>query len=194
MVDWLRFLEVFLQHMKQLLLVLMFLLVATNSLIKLVKIPNRFLGVCVLVLSFVGVYSLRNSVTDCAIATVFGLFGFILKRLSLPSVPIILGMVLGGIMEVKLRAGMARVKTPFDFIDRPVAMILFLMILGVLVMHFRRTWLDRNISKEKLWSTKHASTKFGMQLFRRRNYLSTERGKTVRAKRSKYSPRSTDKR
>jgi len=130
-------------------MVLVFLLFSTNQLIKVVKIPNRFLGVIILTLSFVGVYSLRNSVTDCVLAAVFGLLGFILKRLSLPIVPIILGMVLGGIMEVKLRAGMARVKTPLDFIDRPIAAILFVMILIVLGLHFRRIWLDRKISKEQ---------------------------------------------
>ena len=65
--------------------------------------------------------------TDCIIAD-FGVIGFALKRLSLPVVPIILGMVLGGIMVA--RAGMARVKEP-DFIDRPIAFILFLMIVGV---------------------------------------------------------------
>ena len=63
-------------------LVLVFLLVATNQLIKVVKIPNRFLGVAILTLSFVGVYSLRNSFTDCIIAAGFGVLGFILKRLQ----------------------------------------------------------------------------------------------------------------
>jgi putative tricarboxylic transport membrane protein len=162
-------------------------------LIQLVKIPNRYLGACVLVLSFVGVYSLRNSATDCIIAAVFGVFGFVLKRLSLPIVPIILGMVLGGIMEVKLRAGMARVKTPFDFIDRPIAMILFLMILVVLAMHFRRTWLDHQSAKETSWSTKLSSTHFAAHLSRRRNSLLTARGKARTAKRSPLSRPSTDR-
>ncbi len=129
-------------------LVLVFLLFASGQLIKVVKIPNRFLGVCILTLSFVGVYSLRNSFTDCLIAACFGVFGFVLKRLDLPAVPIVLGMVLGGIMEVKLRAGMARVKTPFDFIDRPVAMILFLMIIGVLALHIRFVLGERRKRKE----------------------------------------------
>lgn len=175
-------------------MVLVFLLFATNSLIKVVKIPNRFLGVCILVLSFVGVYSLRNSVTDCLLAAGFGVFGFVLKRLSLPIVPIILGMVLGGIMEVKLRAGMARVKTPFDFIDRPVAMILFLMILAVLSIHIRHVLKDRKSLKEAKWLAKHKSTNFAQHLSRRKNYLSMERGKVVREKHLKYSPRSTERR
>lgn len=172
-------------------LVLIFLLSATGHLVKVVKIPNRFLGVAILTLSFVGVYSLRNSFTDCLIAACFGVFGFVLKRLSLPAVPIILGMVLGGIMEVKLRAGMARVKTPLDFIDRPIAMILFLMILGVLALHIRYVLSERRKLKEAKWSARKRSTRFGMQMFRRRDYLSTERGKKVREKRSKYVPRST---
>ncbi len=67
----------------------------------------------------------------------FGVFGLILKRLNLPIVPVILGMVLGGIMEVKLRSAMARVKTPLDFIDRPIAAILFALILLIFALHVR---------------------------------------------------------
>ncbi len=118
-------------------IVLVFLLFSTNLLLKIIQIPTRFLGIMILTLSFVGVFSLRNSVTDCAIAAGFGVFGLILKRLNLPIVPIILGMVLGGIMEVKLRSAMARVKTPLDFIDRPIAAILFVMILGIILLHIR---------------------------------------------------------
>jgi putative tricarboxylic transport membrane protein len=116
-------------------LALMFLLVSTRWLIKVVAIPNRFLGMVILVLAFVGVYSLRNSTTDCAIAAAFGLFGLILKRLKLPIVPIILGMVLGGIMETKFRTSMARVDTLLDFIARPVSQVIFALIVAVLVAH-----------------------------------------------------------
>ena len=104
-------------------IVLIFLLSSTGLLLKIIQIPTRFLGVMIMTLSFVGVFSLRNSVTDCAIAAGFGVFGLVLKRLNLPIVPIILGMVLGGIMEVKLRSAMARVNSPLDFIDRPIAAI-----------------------------------------------------------------------
>lgn len=118
-------------------MVLIFLLFSTNALLQVIRIPTRFLGVMILTLAFVGVYSLRNSVWDCAIAAVFGFIGFVLKRLQLPIVPIILGMVLGRIMEVKLRASMARVKTPLDFIDRPIAFILFCAIVIIIIMHIR---------------------------------------------------------
>lgn len=106
-------------------IVMVFLLFSTNLLTKIIRIPTRFLGMMILILSFVGVYSLRNSLTDCMLAAGFGVFGLVLKRLNLPIAPIILGMVLGGIMEVKLRSSLPRLKTPLDMIDRPIAMIIF---------------------------------------------------------------------
>ena len=130
-------------------LVIAFLLVSTNHLVRVIEIPTRFLGVAILVLSFVGVYSLRNSAVDCAIAGGFGILGFILKRLSLPIVPIILGMVLGGIMEIKLRTSMMRVDTPLDFISRPIAFILFLIILLVVAAHVRGAWISFRAKGDK---------------------------------------------
>lgn len=118
-------------------LVLIFLLCSTNLLTKIIRVPTRFLGVMILLLSFVGVYSLRNSLTDCMIAAGFGVFGLILKRLNLPIVPIILGMVLGGIMEVKLRSALPRLNTPLDMVERPVAMVIFAMIVIVVALHMR---------------------------------------------------------
>ncbi|MDE2694304.1 MAG: tripartite tricarboxylate transporter permease [Paracoccaceae bacterium] len=127
-------------------LVLIFLLFSTNSLLKVIEIPSRFLGMSILILSFVGVYSLRNSFTDCAVAAGFGIFGFILKRLDLPIVPIILGMVLGEIMEGKLRTSMMNVKSPIDFINRPIAFILFALIIIVLLLQVRTMW--KNLRKK----------------------------------------------
>ncbi len=116
-------------------IVILFMLVSSNWLIRLIRIPTRFLGMMILLLSFVSVYSLRNSVVDCAIGAGFGVFGLILKRLDLPVVPIILGMVLGGIMEVKLRAAMARVDSPLDFVNRPIAAVIALAIVFVILSH-----------------------------------------------------------
>jgi len=131
------------------LIVMVFLLSSTGLLLKIIQIPTRFLGVTILTLSFVGVFSLRNSVTDCALAAGFGIFGLVLKRLNLPIVPIILGMVLGGIMEVKLRSAMARVQTPLDFIDRPIAAILFALILMILALHVRAVVREQKARRKR---------------------------------------------
>ncbi|MFT4959185.1 MAG: putative tricarboxylic transport membrane protein [Paracoccaceae bacterium] len=117
-------------------IVVVFVSLSSNLLMKIIQIPTRFLGVTILTLSFVGVYSLRNSVTDCMISAGFGMLGLVLKRQNLPIVPVILGMVLGGIMEVKLRSAMAQVKTPLDFVDRPIAAILAIAIVLLIGFHF----------------------------------------------------------
>jgi putative tricarboxylic transport membrane protein len=116
-------------------LALGFLLLATKPLLKVIAVPNRFLGMAILTLSFVGVYSLRNSATDCMIASVFGLLGLVLKRLNLPIVPIILGIVLGRIMEDKFRTSLPRIEMPLDFINRPIAGTIFAIIVLVVAMH-----------------------------------------------------------
>jgi putative tricarboxylic transport membrane protein len=172
-------------------LVLVFLLFSTNLLTQLVKIPNRFLGVCILTLSFVGVYSLRNSSTDCAIAAVFGLLGFILKRLNVPSVPIILGMVLGGIMEVKLRSAMNRVKEPLDFIDRPIALLLFCVIVVIVVFHIWRVikeWRPRAATP----AAKANAGRFGRRLHARRQTIERRRLKRIREPGSRHAGRDPD--
>ncbi len=117
-------------------LMLVFLLVATRPLLRVVSIPTRLLGTMILALAFVGVYSLRNSLTDCAIAAAFGWFGFVLRRLKLPLTPLLLGMVLGKIMDDKFRNSLARLDTPLDMISRPVAFGIFLAIIAILVAHF----------------------------------------------------------
>jgi putative tricarboxylic transport membrane protein len=121
-------------------IVMIFLLVATKYLLKIIQIPQRFLGVSILGLSFVGVYTLRNSMIDCIMCAVFGIFGYALKRLNLPIVPIILGMVLGAIMEQRFRASQARIDTLFDYINRPISGIIFAIIVIALLIHFWVIW------------------------------------------------------
>ncbi len=117
------------------LLILVFLLITSRHITKVLQIPTRFIGMGILTLTFVGVYSLRNSAIDCIICGVFGFFGYLLKRLNLPLVPLILGMVLGDIMDQKFRASLARIETPLDFIERPIAAILFSIIIVSLLLH-----------------------------------------------------------
>ena len=114
-----------------------------------VKTPPRYLGIAVLTLSLVGVYSLRSSLVDCAVAAAFGMVGFILRRLELPLVPLVLGMVLGRILDEKFRASLARVETPLDFIDRPVSGTIFAIIVVSLLVHAIAVVREHRRRKEK---------------------------------------------
>ena len=112
--------------------VLITLLFSTRFIAKMIYIPNRFLGAMIMILSFVGVYSIRNSFADCIFAVIFGYIGFILRRLDWPLVPIVLGLVLGSIILERLTAGAGQIKTALDLINRPVSGTLFVVILMVM--------------------------------------------------------------
>ena len=112
-------------------LVLVTLLFSTRYIAKMVLIPNRFLGAFIMILSFVGVFSIRNSLLDCIFAVGFGFVGFVLRRLNWPLVPIVLGLVLGSIIVERLTAGAGQIKSAVDLINRPVSGTLFVVILLV---------------------------------------------------------------
>jgi putative tricarboxylic transport membrane protein len=79
-------------------LVVIALLFSTRLIARMIFIPNRFLGVFIMIFAFVGVFSIRNNFFDCVVAALFGFIGYILRRLQWPLVPVVLGMVLGSIM------------------------------------------------------------------------------------------------
>jgi len=113
-------------------LVVVTLLFSTRYIAKMIYIPNRFLGAFIMLLSFVGVYSIRNSLVDCIFASIFGYIGYIFRRLDWPLVPVVLGLVLGSIILERLTAGAGQIKTAVDLINRPVSGTLFVVILMVI--------------------------------------------------------------
>ena len=66
-------------------------------------IPTRILMPVVAMVSFVGIYGLTGSTFDVMMLVVFGVMGWVLRKLGVPLVPIILGILLGNHMEVNLR-------------------------------------------------------------------------------------------
>lgn len=70
------------------------------------KVKLVFIIPIVLVLSIFGAYSLQNSMLDVLIAIVFGIIGFLFKKVGIPNAPVILGLILGSIAETNLRQAM----------------------------------------------------------------------------------------
>ncbi|MEL7098351.1 MAG: tripartite tricarboxylate transporter permease [Pseudomonadota bacterium] len=114
-------------------LVVLTLLLSTRFIARIIYVPNRLLGAFILILAFVGVFSIRNSFADCMFAAGFGYLGFILRRLDWPLVPIVLGLVLGSIMVDKLTAGSGQIRNAVDLINRPVSGTLFVVICLVIL-------------------------------------------------------------
>ncbi|MEM1235234.1 MAG: tripartite tricarboxylate transporter permease [Pseudomonadota bacterium] len=125
-------------------IVVIALLASTRFIARIIYIPNRLLGCFILLLSFVGVFSIRNSFADCMFAVGFGYLGYILRRLDWPLVPIVLGLVLGSIMIEKLAAGSGQIRTIVDLVNRPVSGTLFVVICLVLIVTLVTSLRGRN--------------------------------------------------
>lgn len=74
--------------------------------VRILQVPAWILLPGVTMVSFVGIYSLSSSYFDLLLMVGFGVLGFILRKLDVPTVPVILGILLGGNMEDALRRAM----------------------------------------------------------------------------------------
>ncbi|HSH58025.1 MAG TPA: tripartite tricarboxylate transporter permease [Halomonas sp.] len=74
---------------------------------RVLRAPGWFLMPMVVMVAFVGVYSLGNSAFDLYLMLAFGVLGYVLRKLEIPTVPVVLGLLLGGQMEYNLRRAMS---------------------------------------------------------------------------------------
>ena len=114
------------------------LLVGTKWIAKLSSIPDRLLGVVIMCLALVGTYSTNYRLSDTIIAICFGVLGFALRRANIPMVPIILGLVLGPIMERYFRQGLGAAGGDLTvFVSRPVSLIFLIVIVALIATAIR---------------------------------------------------------
>ncbi|GIT15344.1 MAG: hypothetical protein CM1200mP36_11000 [Gammaproteobacteria bacterium] len=89
-------------------------------------VPRTFLWPTVFALCFVGAYGLNQSIVDVWIMIISGLVGFVLKRNGFGPAPIIMGIVLGGLVETSLAQSMIIFDQQWTgFFTRPIALAFF---------------------------------------------------------------------
>ncbi len=91
--------------------------------VQLLKVPYRFLYLSILLFCAIGVYTIGNSPFAVLLAAFFGVLGYIFMRLDCEPAPMILGFVLGPLMEENLRRAM-RISggDPMIFVNRPISL------------------------------------------------------------------------
>src|SRR5438874_797638 len=90
--------------------------------VQLLRLPYRFLYLSILLFCAIGVYTVGNSPFAVLLAALFGVIGYVFVRLDCEPAPMILGFVLGPLMEDNLRRAM-RISSgdPMIFINRPIS-------------------------------------------------------------------------
>jgi putative tricarboxylic transport membrane protein len=95
--------------------------------VRLLRVPYRFLFPAIMLFCAIGVYSLNNSVFDIYITVVFAALGYLLVKLGFEPAPLLLGLILGPLMEEHFRRAMAVVRgDPMTFVERPISFLLLL--------------------------------------------------------------------
>jgi len=102
--------------------------------VKLLSVPYRLLYPAILVLCCIGIYSLNNSAFDVWLSVLFGLLGYIFIKLGCEPAPLMLGFVLGPMLEENLRKAMTISRgDPSVFVTRPISLTM-LAIAAILLL------------------------------------------------------------
>ena len=101
--------------------------------VRLLKVPYRLMFGTILLFCCIGIYSINNNPADVYFTAFFGLVGYVFIKVGMEPAPMLLGFVLGRLMEEKLRQALALSEGSFmTFVERPVSLLL--LVLSLLIM------------------------------------------------------------
>jgi putative tricarboxylic transport membrane protein len=90
--------------------------------VKLLQVPYRMMFPAIMIFCCIGIYSINNSTSDVLFTAFFGVVGYTLLKFGFEPAPMLLGFVLGKLMEEKLRQALILSRGSFStFVERPVS-------------------------------------------------------------------------
>ncbi len=103
--------------------------------VRLLKVPYRLMFPAILLFCCIGIYSINNNPADVLFTAFFGFAGYALYKFGFEPAPLLLGFVLGRLLEEKFRQAMALSRGNFmTFVERPVSAGLLLVALIIIVI------------------------------------------------------------
>jgi putative tricarboxylic transport membrane protein len=102
--------------------------------VKILKIPYAILTAFILVFCLIGAFTIDNSMFNVWVMIVFGILGYLFRKIDLPVTPLVLAFILGPVLEDSLRQSI----TIFDgnlggFFGHPIAIVIFVATIAVVV-------------------------------------------------------------
>jgi putative tricarboxylic transport membrane protein len=102
--------------------------------VSLLRVPYRMLYPAILVFCCIGVYGLNNSTFEVLLALGFGALGYVFLKLDCEPAPLLLGFILGPLMEENLRRSLRLSRgDAMIFLERPISLALLVMALVLLI-------------------------------------------------------------
>ncbi|MGD8764468.1 MAG: tripartite tricarboxylate transporter permease [Desulfobacteraceae bacterium] len=112
--------------------------------VKILRVPTAILMPIILVLCAVGSFAINGRVFDILVMLLFGIIGYPLRKMQYPDAPLILGLILGPMLDENLRRGLILFEgSLIPFFSRPICIILIIFIL--MTLFSRSTILQRTM-------------------------------------------------
>jgi putative tricarboxylic transport membrane protein len=130
--------------------ILIYGLILTRPLLTVLQVPATRLMPAIFVLCTIGSFAIASRVFDIWVMLGFGILGFVLREMRYPMAPLVLGLVLGDILDKSLRRGLVLSDGSIEpFLTRPISLVLWgtIAITVLLSMRGVRTGLARMIGR-----------------------------------------------
>jgi putative tricarboxylic transport membrane protein len=119
--------------------ILFYGLVLTKPLVQVLRVPPNLILPIIFLLCVVGTFALASRMFDVYTMLLFGAVGFFLRKFNYPVAPLVLGIVLGDLMEKSLRRGLVLSDGSLEpFFTRPISLSIFLVIVVAIVLKLTR--------------------------------------------------------
>jgi putative tricarboxylic transport membrane protein len=116
-----------------------------------VKIPSALLAVNIMLISVIGIYGVNTGTFDAGVAVFMGVLGYILLRLKWPIVNLVMGVVLGEILETRLRESLSIGEgNPQIFFTRPISLTLIMLTVLIVIIPFYKDRRQARQAEEKV--------------------------------------------
>jgi putative tricarboxylic transport membrane protein len=103
--------------------------------VKILKVPYGILCAVIMVFMILGSYSVSNSTFDILVMALFGVIGYVLRKLDFPLAPVVLTLILGPLMERSLMQSLEISQgSLLVFLKSPIAAVFLLLTVLVLVV------------------------------------------------------------
>ncbi len=117
-------------------------LLLINVFVKVLKVPTSVLMPCVMVFTLLGSYCIRGNVFDVKVALVLGVAAYLLEKADYPIPPMLLGLVLGSMIESNFRRSLLLSKgSCMIFLTRPICVVLLAVAVLTFLFPFIRKWV-----------------------------------------------------
>ena len=116
--------------------ILIYGLTLTKFLVQVLRVPTTIIVPMIMVLCTIGTFALASRLFDIWVMVGFGVLGFILRKFGFPMAPLVLGIVLGDLLEKNLRRGLVLSDgSLLPFVTRPICIVFALVTVFTILMY-----------------------------------------------------------